>query len=67
MAMAFAVPVLWREPSNHSSDRYFCLTPAVASGMNRKRKQNIDYPNILCAIRPVPHGEDLPVLKPPKE
>jgi len=35
--------------------------------MNRKKKQNIDYPNIPSAIRPVPHGEDLPVPEPPKE
>jgi len=65
MAMPFAVPVVWREPSNHSSDCYFCLTP-VASDMNRK-KQKIDYPNIPSAIRPVPYGEDLPMPEPPKE
>ena len=39
----------------------------MASGMNRKKKQRIDYPNIPSAIRPVPHGEDLPVPEPPKE
>jgi hypothetical protein len=44
MAMPFAVPMVWREPSNHSNDWYFCLKP-VASGMNRKNKQRIDYPN----------------------
>jgi len=66
MAMPFAIPVVWREPSNHSSDCYFCLTSPVASGMNKKKKQRIDYPNIPSAIRPVPHGEDLPVLEPPK-
>jgi hypothetical protein len=38
----------------------------VASGVNRKKKQRIDYPNIPSAIRPVPHG-DLPVPEPPKE
>ena len=43
-----------------------CLTP-VASGMNRKKKQRIDYTNILSAIRSVPHGEDLPMPEPPKE
>ena len=59
MAMPFAVPVVWWELSNHSSDCYFCLTPPVASGMNRKKKQRIDYPSTLSAIRPVPHGEDL--------
>jgi len=69
MAMSFAFPLVWRVPSNHSSDCYFCLTPPVASGtsMNRKKKQRIDYPNILSAIRLLPHGEDLPVPGPPKE
>ena len=65
--MPFAVPMVWREPSNHSSDCYFCLTLPVASGMNRKKKQRIDYPNINSSIRPAPHEEDLPVLEPPKE
>jgi len=67
MAMPFAIPVVWREPSNHSSDCYVYLTPPMASGMNRNKKQRIDYPNIPSAIRPVPHGEDLPVPEPPKE
>ena len=47
--MPLAIPVVWREPSNHSSDCYFCLTPPVASGMSRKKKQRIDYPNIPSA------------------
>jgi hypothetical protein len=64
--MPFAVPMVWREPSNHSSDCYFCLTPPVASGLNRK-KQRIDYPSIPSATRPVPHGEDLPLSEPPKD
>ena len=66
MAMPFALPVVWREPSNHSSDCYFCFTPLVASGMNRK-KQRIDYVNISSAIRSAPHGEDLFVLEPLNE
>jgi hypothetical protein len=67
MAMLFAVPMVWRESSNHSSNCYFCLTPPVASGMNRKKKQGIDYANIPSAIGPVPHGEDLSIPEPPKE
>jgi len=63
MAMPFAVPMVWMETSNHISDCYLCLTPPVASGMNRKQKQRIYYPNIPSAIRTVPHGEP----KPPKE
>jgi hypothetical protein len=66
MAMPFAVPTVWREPSNHSSDCYFCFTPPVASDKNRK-KQKIDYPNIPFAITPVPHGEDRPVSEQSKE
>ena len=66
MAMHFAVPMVWRKPSNHSSDCYFCLTPPVASGMNRK-KHRIYYLNIPSAIRSAPHGGDLPVPEPPKE
>ena len=67
MAMPFAIPMAWREPLNHSSDCYFCLTPPVASGMNGKNKHRFGYPNIPSAIRTVPHGEDLPVPEPPKE
>jgi len=67
MVMPFAVPMVWSEPSNHSHDHYFCLTPPVASCMNRKKKQRTDYPNIPSARRPVPHGEDLPMPEPPKE
>jgi len=65
--MPFAVPMVYRETSNHNSDCYFCLTPPVASGMNRKKKQRIGYPNIPSAIKPVPHGRDLPVPEPSKE
>jgi len=53
MAMPFAIPVVWREPSNHSSDCYFCLTPPVASDMNRKKSgeltiQIYPLPSDLC-------------------
>jgi len=67
MTMPLAVPMVWRETSNRSSDCYFCFTPPVASGMNRKKKKRTDYPNIPSATRPVPRGEDLPVPEPSKE
>jgi hypothetical protein len=35
--------------------------------MKRKKKQRIDYRNITSAIKPVPHGEDLPLPEPLKE
>ena len=62
--MPFAVPMIWREPKDHCSDCYFCLTPKVL-GMTTSKKRSVAYPNIPSAIRPVPHGPDLPVPKPP--
>ena len=35
------------------------------TGYNNKNKKGITYPNLLSAIRPVPHGPDLPVPSPP--
>ena len=65
--MPFAVPMVWRNPTNHISDWYFCMTPPVSKGLSRKKKHGIQYPNISSAIRPVPHGEILPVPKAPEK
>ena len=61
--MPFAVPMVWRNPTDHISDCYCCMTPPVSKGLSRKKKHGIQYPNIPSAIRPVPHGEILPVPK----
>jgi hypothetical protein len=63
--MPFAVPMIWREPSNHATDCYFCLTNT--SGHNRKTKDRIQYPDVPSAIKPVPHSADLPIPLPPTE
>ena len=60
-ALRFAIPCIWREPSNHHSDCYFCI---VDSSKRRKGKNTppIKYPNIPSSIAPVPHNtSDLPV------
>lgn len=62
-SMPFAVPMIWREPTNHSTDCYFCLTKT--KGYSKKKKQNIEYPTVPSAILPVPHGEGLPIPTPP--
>ena len=36
-------------------------------GFNTNSKKGITYPNLSCAIRPVPLGPDTPVPDPPKE
>ncbi|KAL4716297.1 hypothetical protein ACJJTC_014777 [Scirpophaga incertulas] len=61
--MPFAVLTVWREPTNHFNDCYFCLTNT--EGYSKKKKKNIDYPTVPSAIKPVPHGEGLPVPTPP--
>lgn len=63
--MKFGVPMIWREPKDHFSDCYFCLTKI--KGITPKSKHTVKYPNNLeSAIRPVPHSENLPVPEPPK-
>jgi len=62
--MPFGVPTVWRVPSNHSTDCYFCMVHPIQNGMSMKKKSTLVYPNIPLVIRPVPHGYGLPVPEP---
>ena len=57
--LPFGVPMVWREQQNHYNDCYFCMTKT--RGFNKKNKYKICYPNLKSAIRPVPHGANVPV------
>ena len=62
---AFCYSRIWREPSKHHLDRYFCI---VNPSKRRKGKNDplIEYPNIPSSIASVPHNtSDLPVPNPP--
>ena len=61
--MNFAIPMVWREPQDHSSDCYFCITQI--KGISSKSKHTVKYPNLPSAMRPVPHSENLPIPHPP--
>ena len=50
--MPFAVPMVWRNPTDHISDCYFCMTPPVSKGLTRKNKHVNQFPNIPSAILP---------------
>ena len=64
--MVFAVPMVWREPTNHFSDCYFSLTKV--SGHSKKSKSKIVYPDCPSALRPVAHeSENIPVPRPPSQ
>jgi len=62
-SMPFAIPMVWREPTDHVADCYFCLTSIT--GVTAKSKHSVQYPNLPSAMRPVPHSAELPVPKPP--
>jgi hypothetical protein len=49
----FAIPMVWREAKDHSSDCYFCLTNIT--GITSKSKHTVKYPNVPSAMRPIPH------------
>ncbi|UYV60728.1 hypothetical protein LAZ67_1002045 [Cordylochernes scorpioides] len=62
--MPFAVPMIWREPKDHSSDCYFYLTKTT--GITSKSRHTVEYPDLPSAMRPVPHSDILPVPQPPE-
>jgi hypothetical protein len=51
--------MVWREPKDHSTDCYFCIT--TIKGIRSKFKKSVKYPNIPSAIRPIPHSKQLTV------
>ena len=36
------------------------------SGFSLKSKHSIQYPNLPSDLRPIPHGQDLPIPTPPE-
>ncbi|KAL4721288.1 hypothetical protein ACJJTC_014295 [Scirpophaga incertulas] len=61
--MPFGQPMIWREPKDHVSDCYFCLTDV--KGFSKKSKHTVNYPEVSSVTKPIPHSEDLPVPTPP--
>jgi hypothetical protein len=58
-SLPFGIPMVWREQQNHHNDCYFCLTNI--QGFNKKNKDNVIYPNLRSANRPVPHSDEVPI------
>ena len=63
--MPFAIPRIWREPTNHHDDCYFCIVDISKYKKGKDRRTAIVYPSIPSSIAPVPHCEDLPIPTPP--
>ncbi|KAL6467649.1 hypothetical protein MHYP_G00233260 [Metynnis hypsauchen] len=63
-AMHFAVPRIWREPTDHSTNCYFCMVDP-SKRRTGKNATPVTYPDIPSSIAPVPHCPELPVPTPP--
>ena len=63
--MSFAVPMVWREQSDHATDCYFCMTNIRR--FSRKNKSKISCPVCKSAIKSVSHDPGLPIPQPPIE
>ncbi|KAK3886764.1 hypothetical protein Pcinc_009084 [Petrolisthes cinctipes] len=58
----FGIPLVWRVGKDHITDCYFCMTNL--QGINRKNKHHVQYPEVPSAIKPVPHGPEVPIPEP---
>src|SRR6218665_1358475 len=64
-AMKFAIPRIWPQPTDHSSNCYFCMVDPTKRRTGKNAPQ-IVYPDIPYYIAPVPLCPELPVPTPPK-
>lgn len=62
--MKFAVPRIWREPTDHINDCYFCVVNPRKRRAGKNAKK-ILYPNLPSTSAPVPHSEIFPVPSSP--
>ena len=58
-SLNFGIPMVWREPTNHVTDCYFCAVHVT--GINRKNRGSLKYPDLQSARRPVAHCDEIPV------
>jgi len=61
--MPFGVSMIWREPTNHDNDCYFCMT--IVRGCNKKTKHKIVRSSLPSALRPRLYSVDIPLPTPP--
>ena len=64
MCLAFGVPMVGREPKGHGKECYFCSY--IVDGYNVKNKHKIQYPNLPCAMQPIPHVPCVPIPLSPR-
>lgn len=58
-SLKFGIPMVWREPSNHATDCYFCAIDVT--GIDKKNRSCLKSPDLESARRPMPHCDEIPV------
>ena len=58
--MPFAILRIWREPTNHHDNCYFC-TVDISKYKKTKDRKKVVYPSIPSSIAPVNRGAELPI------
>ena len=61
MSMGFGIPMVWREPTNHVNDCYFCSINVA--GVNKKKRKSLSYKIFPSVLRPVAHTADILIPK----
>ena len=59
-SLRFGIPMVWREPKNHFDDSYFYAVNK--KGINRKNRNSLVHLSLECAIRPIQHCSEIPIL-----
>ena len=49
----FGIPMVWREPTNHVTDCFFCAHDVT--GIDREDRDSLKYPYLQSACHPVAH------------
>lgn len=52
--------MIWKQPTDHASDCYFCTVPPVHKELSQIKKWSVQYSNISSALCPDPHNRDIP-------
>lgn len=62
--LSFGRPTIWRDPINHLTNCYICLTELVFS---KNSKKSIQYAVVDAVTLPEPHSDRLPIPVPPAQ
>ena len=58
-SLNFGIPMVWREPTNHVTDCYFCAVDVT--NINRKNRGSLKYPDLHSARLPVADCDEIPL------